>query len=155
MRKLLDVNVMAISLIEDHPGYPYIEPVIQEGLKGSFTLLIPSVLPFRVCWILTTKWDVPRKVAEEIVGYFVKNQPAPEYFGLNQTSIQEAFTLARELNHDIYDCYYLAAAHQMNANSIITTDSGFEKLCSRVSFSLEYENPVPEEILGGFREFHK
>ncbi len=154
MRKLLDVNALAIFFVEDHPGYSYVEPIIQKGLEGHYSLLIPSILPFRACWILAKKWNVPQKLAEEIVGDFARNQPTPEYFGLNQVTIQKAFNLAQELNHDVYDCYYLAAAHQMNAHSLLTTDSDFEKLCSRISFPLEYENPIPKDVLRRFHEFN-
>ena len=150
---LVDVNVLAIFFVEDHPGYPYIEPVVQRGIEGRFVLLLPSILPFRVVWVLSTKWGVPRRVAEELVGAFVRGQTSPVYFGLNQPSIQEAFALALDLHHDVYDCFYLAGAHQMQADSILTTDARFEKLCSRLSFPLSYENPVPVAILKEFSEF--
>jgi predicted nucleic acid-binding protein len=50
------------------------------------------------------------------------------------------------MNHDVSDYMYLALALQENANSIITTDSDFEKLSNHAG--LKYLNPIPKEKLG-------
>jgi predicted nucleic acid-binding protein len=57
------------------------------------------------------------------------------------------------MNHDVSDYMYLALALQENANSIITTDSDFEKLCNHAG--LKYLNPIPKEILKRFKEQNK
>lgn len=53
-----------------------------------------------------------------------------------------------ELERDVYDCAYLALAHQEAATSIVTTDTDFKELCERLG--LRYVNPVPEAILRKF-----
>jgi len=150
-RKLIDINFFSIYFVEDHPGFSYIKKVIDEGLTGSFNIIIPEILPFRAFWILTTKWGIDKQLAKEIILDFVKNYSIPIYTGLRRETIIEAFKYSNELNHDIYDCYYLALAKQEDATSILTTDTDFDKLCKRVG--LNYENPVPLDILKKFNTF--
>ena len=71
--------------------------------------------------------------------------------GLKREAIIGAFKYSNELNHDIYDCYYLALAKQENATSILTTDTHFDKLCKKIGLS--YENPIPPDILKSFTAF--
>lgn len=149
--KLVDLNCLSIYFVENHPGFNYIKPKIDEGLSGKIVLLIPEILPFRVFWILTTKWNISKKISYEIICYFVQNYSQPSYIGLTQESIQKSFQLSKELNHDIYDCYYLAMALQEKADTILTTDQDFELLCNKLN--LTYENPVPLEVLKRFQKF--
>ncbi len=150
-RKLIDINFLSIFFVEDHPGFSYIKKLMDEGLTGAFKIIIPEILPFRVFWILTTKWGIDKQLAKEIILEFVKNYSIPIYAGLKRETIIEAFKYSNELNHDIYDCYYLALAKQEKATSILTTDTGFDKLCKKIG--LNYENPVPLDILKKFSTF--
>ncbi|MCK4381332.1 MAG: type II toxin-antitoxin system VapC family toxin [Candidatus Lokiarchaeota archaeon] len=150
-RKLIDINFLSIFFVEDHPGFSYIKKLMDEGLTGAFKIIIPEILPFRAFWILTTKWGIDKQLAKEIIFEFVKNYSIPIYAGLKRDTIIEAFKYSNELNHDIYDCYYLALAKQENATSILTTDTDFDKLCKRIG--LNYENPVPLDILKKFSAF--
>lgn len=59
-RILLDVNALAIFLVEDHPGNPHIGKEIKRGLEGRAKLLVYDYLPLRVHWILTSKWRIAR-----------------------------------------------------------------------------------------------
>ena len=70
---------------------------------------------------------------------------------LERESIIQAFRYSDKLNHDIYDCFYLALAKQEVASSILTTDRDFNKLCRDIG--LKYENPVPNKILKTFSAF--
>ena len=150
-RKLIDINFLSIFFVEDHPGFSYIKKLMDEGLTGAFKIIIPEILPFRVFWILTTKWGIDKQLAKEIILEFVKNYSIPIYAGLKRETIIEAFKYSNELNHDIYDCYYLALAKQEKATSILTTDTDFDKLCKKIG--LNYENPVPLDILKKFSAF--
>ena len=150
-RKLIDINFLSIFFVEDHPGFSYIKKLMDEGLTGAFKIIIPEILPFRVFWILTTKWGIDKQLAKEIILEFVKNYSIPIYAGLKRETIIEAFKYSNELNHDIYDCYYLALAKQENATSILTTDTDFDKLSKKIG--LNYENPVPLDILKKFSAF--
>jgi hypothetical protein len=42
-------------------------------------------------------------------------------------------------------------AKQENADSFLTTDTDFEKLCNKLN--IIYEDPIPEEILEKFSSF--
>ncbi len=150
-RKLIDINFLSIFFVEDHPGFSYIKKLMDKGLTGAFKIIIPEILPFRAFWILTTKWGIDKQLAKEIILEFVKNYSIPIYVGLKRETIIEAFKYSNELNHDIYDCYYLALAKQENATSILTTDTDFDKLCKKIG--LNYENPVPIDILKKFSAF--
>ncbi|HDZ18509.1 MAG TPA: PIN domain-containing protein [archaeon] len=150
-RKLIDINFLSIFFVEDHPGFSYIKKLMDEGLTGAFKIIIPEILPFRAYWILTTKWGIDKQLTKEIIFEFVKNYSIPIYVGLKRETIIEAFKYSNELNHDIYDCYYLALAKQENVSSILTTDTDFDKLCKKIG--LNYENPVPLDILKNFSAF--
>ena len=100
---------------------------------------------------MVKKWGCLEKESAEAVSYFVKEYGRPQYCCLQKEAIMESFRLAEKLRHDVFDCVYLALALQENANAIITTDTDFERLCRQVK--LDYENPVPAEILKRFKEW--
>ncbi len=147
-KKLIDINFFSIYFVEDHPGFTFVKKLMEEGLTGGFTLIIPEILPFRAFWILTTKWGINKQLAKDVILEFVQNYSIPKYVGLKRETIIEAFKYSNELKHDIYDCYYLALAKQEKATSILTTDTDFEKLCKKID--LNYENPIPLDILKKF-----
>lgn len=149
-KKVLDVNVLAIFLVSDHPGNKYVSSVVEEGLRGAFIPLVMDILPIRAFWVMTKKWGCPEKESAEAMKHFVKAYDRPRYPCLQRQTILESFRLAEELKHDVFDCVYLAFALQEGANAIITTDTDFERLCKHVE--LEYVNPVPKEVLKRFRE---
>ena len=156
-RKLIDINCFAINLVEDHPGYAYIEPIMTDGLMGNFQLFVLDIVPFRAHWIMTKRWDFPKTEAKEVIWNFIKGNSTIQYFGLNYLAILKAYELTKSLNHDIYDCYYVAGAISVNCHSILTTDTDFEKLCKKLHSSerigLDYENPVPVSVLTEFAKF--
>jgi len=150
-RKIIDVNTLAIFLVEDHPGNHYVSPLLEEGLRGAYIPLIMDFLPIRAYWVMTKKWGCPKKESANAVKHFIKSYDRPQYFCLNKKTIEKSFELAEELKHDVYDCVYVAAALQANASAIITTDTDFEKLCRQTG--LEYINPVPIRVLRRFKEW--
>ncbi|MDI6690528.1 MAG: PIN domain-containing protein [Candidatus Bathyarchaeota archaeon] len=150
-RRILDVNVLAIYLVSDHPGNEHVSSIMEEGLSGVYTPLIMNILPIRTYWIMTEKWGCDKAESAKAVKYFVENYDRPHYYCLQRQTLTRSFELAEKLNHDIYDCVYLAAAIQENASAIITTDTNFQKLCKRVN--LEYINPIPKEVLKRFKKW--
>lgn len=150
-KRLLDVNALAIFLVEDHPGNQYVSPLIEEGLRGAFIPLIIDILPIRAYWVMTKKWGCIKKESTEAIKHFVKEYDRPQYCCLTRQTITESFKLAEKLKHDVFDCVYLSLALQEGASAIITTDTDFEKLCKRVN--LNYINPVPTDVLKRFREW--
>jgi predicted nucleic acid-binding protein len=148
---VLDVNILAIFLVEDHPGNQYVSPVLEEGLRGGYIPLFMDILPIRAYWVMTRKWGCPEEESAKAVKHFVEVYERPEYFCLDKETVARSFELAEKLKHDVYDCIYVAAALQENASAIITTDTDFEKLCS--STSLEYMNPVPAKVLKQFKDW--
>lgn len=157
IKKLVDINCYAINLVDDHPGYAYVEPQITKGLKGNFKLVVLDVVPFRVHWMMTKRWQFDKVEAQEVILNFIRGNPNIQYIGLDYNAISQAFELTKRLNHDLYDCYYLAGAISSNCQSILTTDTDFDKLCQKLralgEISIEYENPVPKKILTEFSQF--
>lgn len=152
-KRVLDVNTLAIFLVEDHPGNQYVSPVIEEGLRGAFTPLIMDILPIRAYWVMTKKWDCAKNESAKAIKHFVKEYDRPQYCSLSKQTITKSFELAEQLKHDVFDCIYLALALQEGASAIITTDTDFERLCKRVK--LNYINPVPTNILKRFKEWNQ
>ena len=150
-RRILDVNVLAIYLVSDHPGNEHVSPIIEEGLSGIYIPLIMDILPIRAYWIMTEKWGCDKAESTKAVKHFVENYDRPHYYCLQRQTLTRSFELSEKLNHDIYDCVYLAAAIQENASAIITTDTDFQKLCKHVN--LEYINPIPKEVLKRFKKW--
>jgi len=151
-KKVWDVNVLAIFLVEDHPGHDYVFPVVEEGLRGVYIPIVLDIIPVRVYWILERKWGIDGREASRVVIEFLKRYKTPRYVPLGKETIIYSFKLADNLKHDVYDCIYLAIALQEGASSIITTDTDFERLCSAIGIK-KYENPVPKEILKKFSSY--
>ena len=150
-RKIWDVNVLAIYLVEDHPGNKYITPIVEKGLKGEYIPILLDILPIRAYWIMERKWGIPSEEAALSLVSFLEEYDIPEMVLLKKETILEAFKLSKKLKHDLYDSIYIALAKQTNASSIITTDTDFERLCRQVG--LKYENPVPARILKKFKDY--
>ncbi|MCD6409181.1 MAG: type II toxin-antitoxin system VapC family toxin [Candidatus Verstraetearchaeota archaeon] len=151
-RAVIDVNIPAIYLVEDHPGHLYISSYFDELISKASTVYAHSVTPFRVLWLLTRRWGFKRAEAVEILRDFVERMPI-EYVGLSKKWISRSFELAEELHHDVYDCSYIALALMVKAEAIISTDEDFRKLAPRAC--LKFINPVPLEILKKFKYFKK
>ncbi len=152
-RVLVDVNILAIFLVEDHPGHDYVAPRVEEGLRGSYVPVLLDITPLRAYWIMTTKWDIEKEACEKSVRHFLESYPMVEYWRVEKKTIQHAFDLARELHHDVFDTLYIAGMLEMNASTIMTTDRDFQRLCSIKK--LEYLNPVPSRILESFHAWPK
>lgn len=148
--RLLDVNVLAIYLVADHPGQSYVAPTVDAGLAGKTRLLAPDILPLRARWILTTRWGVPKVEADAALREFL-DHPRVAYIGASRASLARAFHLADELGHDVYDTFYLALAEEHGADGLLTTDAGLRRPCERVG--LTYDNPVPPAVLRRFSAY--
>jgi predicted nucleic acid-binding protein len=150
--KLIDLNILAIFLVEDHPGHRHVDKALSAGLAGEYRLLMPDHLPLRARWVLTNRWGIPRSEADRAVEDFLEHRRV-RYVGASRTTMHKAFELARTLRHDVYDTFFLAMAIDHGASVVLTTDRDFRALCRRVD--LEYENPVPDEVLRRFGGFPK
>lgn len=148
---LLDVNSMAIFLVEDHPGNEYISEEIEKGFTCDRDLIVMDYLPFRVHWIHTTKWGVKSKDSLQAIQSFL--EAGIEVVGMDREKVLETFEIADEKDHDVYDCFYIGLARQVDATHILTTDKDFDILCEGESF--EYLNPVPTEVIEKFHIFNK
>jgi predicted nucleic acid-binding protein len=147
-KKIVDVNVLAIFLVENHPGYKFVREALIPGLKGHFTPVILDIIPIRAFWIMTNRWGLEKGASMDSIKDFIRKYREPEYVGLGKEALMRAFVLSMELRHDVYDCVYLSLAAQEEAEVILTTDTDFEKLCPKKG--IKYENPVPPEILKKF-----
>ncbi len=149
-RYVIDINAMAIYLVENHPGHKYISNVMDYAVENGIDLVIFDFLPFRVYWILTSKWGIDKREAREAIESFI-NLPVVKLVSLEKKDILVAFKKADELSHDVYDVTYIVLAMKTKAAGIITTDTDFEKLCKATK--LQYINPVPNEILKKFSRY--
>jgi len=147
MRVLPDINALAIQLIDDHPGHPYIAEQLVPALEGDRTLLMFGYLPLRVQWVLE-ELDFSTVQARNAVTSLL--QYPMESIEVTPETVLDAYEISAEKNHDVYDCFYVALARRANADVLLTTDRDFETLCEGESF--EYANPIPESVLS---EFHK
>ncbi len=145
-RVLIDVNALAIYLVEDHPGHTYIKKEVEPGLEGKRELLIFDYLPLRVHWVLTSKWNIPEAVTREAITSFLE-QPVT-MVSADAETIKATYRIAEEKRHDVFDCLYVALARREAAHKILTTDAHFQKLCQGEQF--EYLNPVPRRVLAAF-----
>lgn len=144
-RVLPDLNALSIQLVDDHPGHPYVADQLVPALTGDDTLLVFGYVPLRIQWILEDLgFDTvdARNAVSSLLQYPM------EFADVNDRTILEAYELSAEKNHDVYDCFYLALARELDADDLVTTDRDFERLCEGEDF--EYVNPVPEEVLEQF-----
>lgn len=146
MRVLPDLNALAIQLIDDHPGHPYVADHLVPALEGEHTLLMFGYLPLRVQWVLE---DLGFSTVEARNAVSSLLQYPMESLTVTPETILTAYEVSAEQNHDVYDCFYVALARDADADILVTTDRDFEALCADERF--DYTNPVPEEILS---EFH-
>jgi len=149
-RVLLDVNSLAIYLVEDHPGNEYISVEIEKGFSSKRDLIVMDYLPLRVYWVHTKKWGIEEKASKESITSFLKSRI--NLIAIKKDGIIESFKIAKEKNHDVYDCFYISLARKANATHILTTDRDFFDLCEDESF--KYLNPVPDKVLSKFYGFN-
>lgn len=146
-RILPDVNALAIQLVEDHPGHPYVAEEIVPALRGEDTLLVFGYLPLRVQYILE---DLGFDAAEARNAVSSLVQYPIEFVGADSATILDAYEVSAAKNHDVYDSFYVALARQIEADKLVTTDTDFESLCS--DEPVEYVNPVPSDVLEQFSD---
>lgn len=150
---VVDINILAIYLVENHPGHLYVSNLIDSMISRGTKLVLFDFLPLRAYWIMTSKWKIPKNDAMESIISFLR-LPNIIFSCLEPKDFLDAFRLARELRHDVYDVIYIIFARKVMADGIITTDTDFEKLCNKTN--IEYINPVPQKILRQFAKYkHK
>lgn len=146
MRLLPDINALAIQLVDDHPGHPYVAEQLVPALNGEQTLLLFGYLPLRVQWVLE---DMGISTVDARNAVTSLLQYPMEVLDVGPETVLNAYEISASKNHDVYDCFYLALARAADADRLVTTDRDFESLC--VDETFEYANPVPEDVLA---EFH-
>jgi predicted nucleic acid-binding protein len=146
MRLLPDINALAIQLIDDHPGHPYVAEELVPALRGDHTLLMFGYLPLRVQWVLEDLDFATVRARNAVMSLLRYPMESVE---VEPDVLLDAYEISAEKNHDVYDCFYIALARDADADKLVTTDRDFEELCENEPF--EYANPVPEDVLS---EFH-
>jgi predicted nucleic acid-binding protein len=147
---LLDVDALAIYLVDDHPGHPYVDQEIEPGFGGSRQILVCDLLLLRAHWVLVRRSGIDENEARTAIRSFL-HQPIV-LVDVSRETILGTYDIAHEKKHDVFDCFYVAVARQWKASCILTTDTDFRKLCEGEDF--EYLNPVPPEILTSFKEMN-
>ncbi|SDR31899.1 type II toxin-antitoxin system VapC family toxin [Natronobacterium texcoconense] len=144
-RVLPDLNALAIQLVDDHPGHPYVTEEIAPALTGGDTLIVFGYLPLRIQWVLE---DLGFESYEARNAVSSLLQYPLEFVDVDDETVLEAYEISAEKNHDVSDCFYVALARRADVDVLVTTDRDFEQLC--VDESFEYVNPVPEHVLRRF-----
>lgn len=144
-RILVDLNAAVIRLVDDHPGHPYVAEELESALVGDDTLLVFGYLPLRIQWILEDL-GFDSHAARNAVSSFL--QYPMEFVSVDAGTILDAYDVGAAKNHDVYDCFYIALARHADADMLVTTDRDFEVLCA--DESVEYVNPVPDDVLEQF-----
>lgn len=140
---LTDVNVLAVGLTDDHPACEHVRPWITDALDGPNVLLVPDYYPLRAQFIMTSEFGVDEVDARNAVQSLVRS-PA-RIVCATDASLLDAYGIAAEKDHDVYDSFVIALARAHEADYLVTTDRDFEALCA--DESVEYRNPVPEDEL--------
>jgi predicted nucleic acid-binding protein len=147
-RVLLDVNALAIALVDDHPGHEYVAPHVESGIAGETRLLTFDYFPLRAQYLMTASFGVSTVDARNGVQSFLR-QPLG-VVSANRETILAAYEISAEKNHDVYDGFIVALAREHDADAILTTDTDFEHLCS--GELVDYLNPVPDAVLADFED---
>jgi len=105
-RILVDVNTLAIFLVEDHPGHSFVAREMEKGLSGHFIPLILDVVPMRAYWIMTRQWDCDPAQSEKALRHFLDAYPIVEYCPVSMRVLHQAFDLGqgtppRPVRHDV------------------------------------------------------
>ncbi|MCJ2519595.1 MAG: PIN domain-containing protein [Candidatus Thermoplasmatota archaeon] len=145
--KFLDVNAIAVFLDESHIGHPFLREAVMPGFRGDFRLLLSSYLLIRARWVLVSRWAVAPQEADTAVGALAGIR-SPTYVSGDGRVVVKALELAGETGHDMYDCFIVALAASGGATHLITTDMALRYVCE--ALDVEYENPVPREVLQQF-----
>ena len=140
---LTDVNVLAIGLTQDHPGYEDVRPWLTESLDGPNVLLIPDYYPLRAQYIMTSDFGVDRVAARNAVQSLIRS-PA-RIISATDAVLLESYEISAAKGHDVYDSFILALARAQNADYLLTTDTDFDSLCA--DEAVRYHNPIPSDKL--------
>lgn len=146
-RKLVDVNALAVFLDESHVGHPYVRRALAPGFTGEFQVLISAYHLMRTRWVLVNKWGVPTDEADGLLTKFAQIQ-SPFYVAADGAAVGRAISIAKEVHHDVYDCFLGTMAAAAGATHLFTTDRGFSRVCD--ALGLVYENPIPDSVLRRF-----
>ncbi|MFQ5838921.1 MAG: type II toxin-antitoxin system VapC family toxin [Thermoplasmata archaeon] len=146
-RKFLDVNVVAVFLDEDHVGHSFVQEAIMPGLRGAFRVLLNSYHLLRARWVLVSQWGLDPAEADAAVESLAEIRSVAYAEGDGRVVLR-AIRLSRDIGHDVYDCFVAALADSAEATHLVTTDAGMQTVCEAVG--IEYENPVPLDILRQF-----
>lgn len=136
---LIDVNVLAIGLTEDHPAHEDVFPWIQNALDGPNVLLVFDYYPLRAQYVMTSNFGVDAVAARNAVQSLVRS-PA-RIVSATETTLLEAYEISAENNHDVYDSFIVALARSYDADYLVTTDADFDALCD--GEDVTYVNPIP------------
>jgi len=141
VKVLTDVNVLAVGLTEDHPAYESVWPWIRDALDGPNALLVPDYYPLRAQYVMTDQFGVDVVDARNAVQSLLRS-PA-RIVGATDAVLLNAYELAADYDHDVYDSFVLASALAHDASYLVTTDADFERLCA--DQPVTYRNPIPPE----------
>jgi predicted nucleic acid-binding protein len=136
--KIIDADILAYALLENHVATPYARSLIERGLKGELKLFTTAVTLLETYNTLIWHYRVrPRKNVARKVWVVAKGlilvPPSPR-----------GFEICAEENVPLGDAILLATAIDNGIPIVVSNDRHVKKLCAK--YGLVYENPIPEEV---------
>ncbi len=95
INQVWDVNVLAIFLSKGHPGFEYVSPVIESGLRGAYVPVLMDILPLRAFWVMTHPWGLPKAACSSAIQHFIQAYDIPRYVALSRETLLEGFRLQK------------------------------------------------------------
>lgn len=94
----------------------------------DFALAETTNVLWRKTRINEIKLEQAKLAVEKMIGFFDEIIPCSSH-------ITEAFSLAEQLDHSIYDCLFLALANQNSKTVLVTDDVKFSTKCANAGFA--------------------
>lgn len=136
--RILDADILAYALLENHVATPYARPLVERGLKGELKLFATAVTLLETYNTLVWQYrvrprrSVARKVRVVAEGLILV-PPSPR-----------GFEICVEENVPLGDAILLATAVDNGIPIVVSNDKHVRKMCDK--YGLVYENPIPEEV---------
>ncbi len=136
--RIIDADVLAYGLLENHVATPFIRPLLERGLKGEIELYVLPTTLLETYNTLFWYYKVrPRRAVARKIWLIAE--------GLNLIPpSSRGFELCLQENIPLGDAILLATALEKKIPIVVSNDKHLEKLTGK--YGLIYENPIPEDI---------
>jgi len=136
--RIIDADILAYALLENHIASPYVKPLIERALKGEIELYVTPITLLETYNVLYWIYRIrPRKIVAKKI-YVVA-------MGLNLVCVSKiGFKISVEENVPLGDALLVATALERRIPILVSNDKHVTKLAEK--YGLILENPIPENI---------